>query len=73
MPYVSREVKTLLKKEFKKELIKYARIKYIVTEIKHVFNRLISRWDMPNKQSVNFRIDKEKLPKLKCKDKSKLK
>ena len=58
MPYVSREVKTLLKKEFKKEFIKYARIKYIVTEIKHVFHRLISRWDMPNKESVNLRIDK---------------
>lgn len=48
--YVNREMET--KKEFKRN----ARIRNIVTEIKHASNGLIGRPEVPSKESVKISI-----------------
>lgn len=46
-------------------------MKATLTKTKHVFNGSFVDSTQPRKKSVNLKIDQQKLPKLKCKEKNK--
>lgn len=66
MTKVSREMETLKKNQ--KEVLE---IKYTVTEMKHIFDELISSWAWLRKESVGLKKHQQKLSVLRSKGRRK--